>query len=66
MSKQDTVSPPTMAGTMIVFPTNGSFFGFAFTRLFLDHDRWRRSAVAGTGDQNSQTGLESIDIPPGI
>ncbi|THD69732.1 hypothetical protein E7Z59_05230 [Robertkochia marina] len=66
LSKKDTISPNSMAGALIAFTTNGSSFTFAFSRLFFKEDRWRASFFLGTGDQNSQTYMEGIDIPPGL
>lgn len=66
LNKKDTISPNSMAGAMAVWTTNGSFFTFGFTRLFLNEDRWRLTMGVGTGDQNSQTYMEGIDIPPGL
>ncbi|WP_224491285.1 BamA/TamA family outer membrane protein [Robertkochia flava] len=66
LSKKDTISPDSMAGAVLVYTTNGSFFSFAFSRLFLDRDRWRITLGLGTGNQNSQTYIESLDIPPGF
>ena len=66
LSKKDTISPDSMAGAVIVFTTNGSFFSFAFSRLFFNEDHWRITLGMGTGDQNSQTWMETVDIPPGL
>lgn len=66
IKKQDTISPQSMAGGALVFTTNGSFYFFGFSRLYWQEDTWRATLAAGTGDQDSQTYLEAIDIPEGL
>lgn len=63
--KNDTISPPSMAGIMGAYTENKSWFGSAFTQLYLNEDRWRVTFAAGLGHINFQYFESGGDLDEG-
>lgn len=64
VNPDDTKSPDSIGGGFALLTGNGSGGAAAFTQLYFDEDRWRISAILGSGDINSQfyTGLPFFDL----
>ncbi len=58
MSKNDTISPKSIAGASYIRTTRGSWFGNVFTQIFLNEDKWRILGMVGTGTFSFQTFVE--------
>ncbi len=58
LSKQDTLSPSSIAGLLGLYTTNKTWFVMGFSRFYLDKDNWRITAAAGLGSVNFQFYLE--------
>jgi hypothetical protein len=41
VSPTDTISPLSMAGAMVGYTTNESWYWAIYTKLYLDNDNWR-------------------------
>lgn len=53
-NKKDTISPESISGLMGIYTTNKTWFALAFSKLYLNEDRWRVTLAAGLGNANSQ------------
>jgi outer membrane protein assembly factor BamA len=54
VSAADTVSPLSMAGAILGYTTNGTWYWALFTRLYLDEDNWRTTLAYGDASVNFQ------------
>jgi outer membrane protein assembly factor BamA len=50
MNKKDTISPSSNVGITGIYTAQKSYALFAYSKLYLDKDRWRITAAAGTMD----------------
>jgi outer membrane protein assembly factor BamA len=53
-SPADTVSPSSMAGAMVGYTTNGTWYWGLYTKLYLDEDNCRAAAAYGDASVNFQ------------
>jgi outer membrane protein assembly factor BamA len=54
VSPSDTLSPLSMAGLMLGYTTNGTWYWALYTRLYLDNDNYRISLAYGDASVNFQ------------
>ena len=54
VSPADTVSPSSMAGAMVGYTTNGTWYWSLYTKLYLDEDNYRALAAYGDASVNFQ------------
>ena len=54
VSPADTVSPSSMAGAMVGYTTNGTWYWGLYTKLYLDEDNYRATAAYGDASVNFQ------------
>jgi outer membrane protein assembly factor BamA len=54
INEKDTISPESISGLMGIYTTNKTWFALAFSKLYLQEDRWRITIGAGLGNANSQ------------
>ncbi len=54
VSLADTVSPSSMAGAMVGYTTNGTWYWGLYTKLYLDEDNYRATAAYGDASVNFQ------------
>jgi outer membrane protein assembly factor BamA len=61
VSVADTISPLSMAGGMVGYTTNKSWYWALYTRMYLDEDNWRTTLAYGDASINFQFFEESIN-----
>ncbi len=54
VSPADTVSPSSMAGAMVGYTTNGTWYWSLYTKLYMDEDNYRATAAYGDASVNFQ------------
>jgi outer membrane protein assembly factor BamA len=54
VSPADTVSPSSMAGAMVGYTTNGTWYWSLYSKLYLDEDNYRATAAYGDASVNFQ------------
>jgi len=54
VSPADTVSPLSMAGAMVGYTTNGTWYWSLYTKLYFDEDNYRATAAYGDASVNFQ------------
>ena len=54
VSPADTVSPSSMAGAVVGYTTNGTWYWSLYTKLYLDEDNYRATAAYGDASVNFQ------------
>ncbi len=63
LNPNDTISPKSITGVIGIYSTNKSYLIASFNRWFLKEDTWRFTFFFGTGNLNSQTYVDDIEIP---
>lgn len=64
LNKNDTISPSTISGGLIMGTTNGSWFGMVFSKFFFKEDTYRSTFAFGSGNINFQFYPDLPFIPP--
>ena len=65
MNKEDTVSPSSNTGIIGIYTAQKSYVLLAFQQFYLDEDRWRIRAAAGTLDINFQFYYDAPEVDVG-
>lgn len=63
VSKKDTISPASSIGATGSYFTSNSFFGVAFSKIYLKEDNYRLKSAVGAGNINFQTYVDIPQIP---